>query len=119
MKKLLLLVLFLTGCAAISRDCTSCWAEGVGSEWLVVQLSATSGEPVRCWKLEGKTSITSESRSDGIYWKDLDSGNMIHIAGFYNYIQVKNSAWEPAFKQLGITQEQCQALFNKTSKTEQ
>lgn len=104
-----ILALLLCGCASLDRGCTSCVAKEFGSDWIVVQLSAMDGKPIRCWKLHN-ASLSSESQSDGIYWKDTANGNMVHIAGFYNYAQVRNGQWEAAFRQLGLTEAFCDRL---------
>lgn len=108
-KKAWLLAIFLCGCASLDRGCTGCMAKNFGSDWIVVQLSAVDGKPIRCWKLHD-ASLSSESQSDGVYWKDTESGNMVHIAGFYNYVQVKDKRWDAAFKQLGLTEGYCEKI---------
>jgi hypothetical protein len=75
-------------------------------------MSAVDGKPIRCWKLKN-ASLSSESQSDGIYWKDTENGNMMHIAGLYNYAQVRNGQWESAFRQLGLTEAFCDELSNR------
>lgn len=112
-KRFWILAVFLCGCASLDRGCTSCMAEEFGSDWIVVQMSALDGRPIRCWKLID-ASLSSESQSDGIYWKDTTNGNMIHIAGFYNYAQVRDSQWVLAFRQLGLTEEFCNELSART-----
>jgi len=111
-RKAWLLALFLCGCASLDRGCTSCMATEFGSDWIVVQLSAMDGKPIRCWRLNS-ASVVSEQNSDGIRWKDTDNGNMVHIAGFYNYVQVKNRQWGAAFRQLGLTGEFCDQLSKR------
>lgn len=107
------LAVMLCGCASLDRSCTSCMATEFGSDWIVVQLSAMDGKPLRCWKLKG-ASVVSEEGSDGIKRKDTQNGNMIHIAGFYNYVQVKQGEWTGAFRQLGLTEEFCDGLAART-----
>jgi len=104
-----ILAFLLCGCASLDRGCTSCMATEFGSDWVVVQISAMDGKPLRCWKLNN-ASVVSEENSDGIRWKDTDNGNMVHIAGSYNYVQVRDKHWSSAFVQLGMTEKFCDKL---------
>lgn len=101
-KKLVIITLLLVGCAGVSRNCTGWSNSAFGADWVVVQLSALDGKPIRCWQLEN-TSMVNEQNSDGIYWKDSSTGNMVHISGFYNRVQVLNKQWDKAFEQIGIS----------------
>ena len=82
-------VFLLAGCAGFSRSCSSWWATNVGADWIVAQYDM-NGRPFMCWKLHN-ASVTSEQASDGIHWLDTTSSHMMHIAGWYNYIQVSGS----------------------------
>lgn len=106
MKKYYFILLFclLPACAGFERGCSSDIAETFGADWLVVQLNAF-GEIIRCWQLQG-VSITNEPNSDGIYWKD-ESGNLIHLSGQYNRVQVTRSNWPAAFATLGMKGKSC------------
>lgn len=95
-----MLLLSLTGCAGMARSCSSEWAENVGADWIVVQLAA-NGDVINCWKLQN-VSITNESQSDGIYWKDNTTSHLVHISGWYNRVQVKSGRYEEAAKLLGV-----------------
>lgn len=97
-------LLLLTGCAAISRDCSSCGASNFGSDWIVLQYKM-DGEPINCWKLKN-TAITNEEHTDGIYWQG-PSGHLVHISGWYNRVQVQGGDWEGAAKTLGVTMARC------------
>jgi len=98
----------LVGCAGMDRCWADCNAENFGSDWVVVQTDL-SGRAFRCWELHG-ASIANEEHSDGIYWKDPSTQNLVHISNLYNRVQVVGGAWNDAFIQLGITREQCRAI---------
>lgn len=56
------------------------------------------------------------------YKKSLTSyyilnGNMVHISGFYNYVQVRTGQWETAFHQLGLTEGLCKQLSTEQWKS--
>lgn len=95
------------------RGCTAVVADATGANWLIVTYNLY-GDPFRCWELH-EVAVTNESQSDGIYWKEAN-GNLVHLSGFYNRIQVTNGNWEAAFASLGITQEQCHKVQNRTLK---
>ena len=104
MKRLtIILSLILSGCAGFSRSCSSDIAEGFGSDWLVVQYNFEM-KPSHCWKLDD-TSIANEKGSDGIYW-ETTKGNLVHISGWYNRVQVVNG-WEDAAKDVGVELDKC------------
>lgn len=77
----------------------SCWAENVGSDWVVVQYGY-NGDPINCWRLEG-ISISNETGSDGIWWRE-DSGHLVHISGWYNRVQVDGGRFDEAAQLLGV-----------------
>ena len=104
---MLLLLLYMMGCAGWGRQCSSCTAESFGADWIVLQYGM-DGKPINCWVLED-TSIDNEGASDGIYWLDRNEGHLVHISGWYNRVQLgsgKNSK-ETAAKLLGIDLKQC------------
>lgn len=68
--------LLLSGCAGVSRSCSSLWAESVGADWVVAQY--TNNGVLHCWKLHN-TAIANEHSSDGIYWKS-PAGHLVHCA---------------------------------------
>ena len=106
-----LLLVLLTGCAGLERSCSSCSARNFGSDWIVVELTETDGKPYRCWELN-EVSITNEEGSDGIYWKTKE-GNLMHISGSYDYIQVVNEKWDEAFAEINMTREACTKIRTK------
>lgn len=93
------------GCAGMQRGCSSCNASSFGADWIAVQYNAT-GEPINCWQLPN-TSVDNESQSDGIYWLDKNTGNLVHISGWYNRVQVNDRRWEEAAKSLGVDLNRC------------
>lgn len=93
-------LLALAGCASTARSCSSCSAETYGADWLVVQYR-NDGAPISCWRLDA-TSIANESGTDGIYWLDKHSDNLVHISGWYNRVQVNAKHWERAAENLGV-----------------
>lgn len=97
---ILIIALLSSGCAGLSRGCASCNAETFGSDWIVVQYNAY-GEPMNAWKLED-VSISNEDKSDGIYWKDTNTGHLVHISGWYNRIQVNGRKFDEAASLVGI-----------------
>lgn len=99
-----LALIFLTGCAAVQRDCASCSAKNFGSDWLIVQYAA-SGEPINCWQ-ERNVSMSNEEHSDGIYWQE-PSGHLVHISGWYNHVQVTGGDFKAAAKTIGVDTERC------------
>jgi hypothetical protein len=106
---LLFLCLWIVGCAGLGRSCSSCWAGAVGADWLVVQVKSFDGVPYRCWELTD-VSVVNEQQSDGVYWKDRITGNLVHIAGQYNRVQVVGGNWDHAYSQVGITKEGCKKI---------
>jgi hypothetical protein len=104
MKKLALYLLLLTGCAGMSRDCSSCSASTLGSDWIVVQYGF-DGKPINCWELRD-TAISNEHSTDGIFWQE-NSGHLVHISGWYNRVQVDHSDWVGAAKSVGIDDALC------------
>jgi len=108
MKRLLgWMTVLLAGCAGMGRSCASCNAESFGADWVVVQMDL-AGQPVRCWELRN-VSITNEPHSDGIYWEGT-GGNLVHISGFYNRVQVTGGQWDAAFREVGLTQAECRRI---------
>jgi len=103
MKRFLLLFLFVAGCAGTSRSCSSCNAESFGANWVVVQYRF-DGIPINCWKISD-SSITNEPHSDGIYWED--HGQLVHISGWYNRVQVMGNDYERAAKSIGVEISRC------------
>lgn len=104
--------IFMVSCASIDRGCSSCWAENMGADWVVVELTEMDGTPYRCWELRN-VALSSEEGSDGIYWKDTISGNLIHVSGSYDYVQVKGDSWDAAFTQINMTRNVCTTVRNR------
>lgn len=97
-------VILLASCAGIQRDCSSCMAEDMGADWIVVQYRY-DGTVAQCWRLID-TGIKNEDSSDGIYW--LSQGDhLVHISGWYNRVQVENGDWDGAAKALRVDLEAC------------
>lgn len=93
--KRVLPVIFLSlfiGCTGITRGCSA--------DWIVVQYDMAM-TPKACWILRN-SSITNESGSDGIYWLDQESGNLVHISGWYNRVQVTRGRFEKAAQLIGV-----------------
>lgn len=101
----LALAVSLVGCAGLERSCSSTCAEEFSSDWVVVQFDYV-GQPMNCWQLRD-TSIANEPNSDGIYWLDGATDNLVHISGWYNRVQVENSRWQEAAQAIGIDLERC------------
>lgn len=101
--KIMLASLLLCSCAGISRSCSSWSAENFASDWLIVQYDMDL-RPANCWQLKN-VSVTNEPTSDGIYW-EAESGNLIHLSGWYNRVQVIGN-WEKAAKDIGIDLQYC------------
>ncbi len=97
----------LAGCASTSRSCSSCSADTFGADWVVVQMD-NDGRPYRCWELRDVSVVSSEG--DGVYWKDRDTGNLVHISGHFNRVQVVGDSWDRAFSALGLTRTTCAAV---------
>jgi len=95
-------VILFMGCAGMSRKCSSCTAGYVGADWLVVQYT-NDGRVMKCWKLT-RVSMVNEEASDGVYWEGSD-GNLIHISGWYNRVQVSGDRWKAAAAHLGIVDQ--------------
>ena len=98
-------LLFLAGCAGLSKDCSSCNAESFGADWIIVQQSSLTGQAIKCWQLHN-VSVSNEGGSDGIWWKD-EYGNLIHISGNYNRVQVSDGKFKEAADSLGVVLEKC------------
>ncbi len=93
------------GCAGFGRAWSSGCAQNFGADWVIVQYRM-DGTPFHCWKLRN-TSVTNETQSDGIYWKDGGSGNLVHVAGWYNRVQVFAGGYEGASLLLGVESAKC------------
>jgi hypothetical protein len=100
----------VAGCAGMERGCSAWEARSFGADWVVVQMD-TEGRPFRCWELH-RVSISNEQSSDGIYWVDAQSGNLVHISGLYNSVQVINSRWDAAFAEVGLTRDSCKLVHD-------
>lgn len=105
-----LMLLGLVSCAGVEKDCAASCAQSVGADWVVVQYTM-DGTPLRCWALDG-VSISNEQQSDGIYWLSED-GNLVHLSGQYNMVQVEGNRWREAYAELGLTEEVCEAIHNR------
>lgn len=77
-------IMFVTlGPVGIQNKFTAWKATAYGSDWLVVQYTAT-GEVLNTWDLKN-AAIHSEGHSDGIYFT-TDHG-VVHLSGNYLYVQ--------------------------------
>lgn len=93
-------LLLLTGCAGFQRSCSNYTAQTYGTNWVVSQMSMT-GTPAACWVLHN-TSVSNEDKSDGIHWLDRQ-GQMVHVAGWIDRVQVIHGDYVGAGRQIGIT----------------
>lgn len=100
----IILCLFATACAGTSRWCSSCYASSTGADWLVVTYKM-DGTPFRCWRLKN-VSLTDE-QGGGIYWEGRD-GNLVHLGGWYNRVQVNGTNWESAAGHMGVELDSCE-----------
>lgn len=98
-------LLFLGGCAGLSKDCSSCNAESFGADWIITKESVITGRPVKCWQLHN-VSVSNEPSSDGIFWKD-ENGNLRHISGNYDRVQVIDGKFKEAAESLDVVLEKC------------
>lgn len=64
-----------------------------------------TGQTIKCWQLHN-VSVSNEEGSDGIYWKD-EHGNLVHISGNYNRVQINNGKWKEAADSMDIVLEKC------------
>jgi len=103
--KTALMALLLMSCAGLDRSCSSFCAGSLGADWIVVELTEDDGVPYRCWELRN-VSISNEPQSDGIYWKN-NHGNLVHIAGSYDRVQVYSGQWEKGFAEINMTRAAC------------
>lgn len=111
MRWILRFMLFgLVSCAGFEKACSSSCATSIGADWVVVQYTM-DGTPLRCWALDG-VSVSSETNSDGIYWLSKD-GNLVHLSGQYNMVQVEGNRWREAYDELGLTEETCESIHNR------
>jgi len=83
-----IIILMVIGPSRIGRFWASYKADAYGSDWLVVK-EDMSGNTIRHWELNNK-SVGSEKGSDGIYFID-EGGDVVHLSGFYTYVQVRGS----------------------------
>jgi hypothetical protein len=102
---LMVLGFITVGCAGMSRDVSSWLAREVGADWIVVQYR-WDGIPMNCWRLTG-VGISNEPQSDGIFWKDSSTGHLVHIAGWYNRVQVTSGDFVSAAHLTGVDSEAC------------
>jgi hypothetical protein len=115
-KHYVVLLFFLGACAGTQRGCASCAATEMGADWVVVQMDM-NGHAFRCWRLNS-VSIANEPQSDGIYWLDSESGNLVHISGLYNRVQVVDDHWDHAYHELGLTQDLCEHIHDHVESSE-
>lgn len=93
------------GCAGMARDCSSCNAGSFGADWLLVQYQYDS-KPMNCWQLRS-TALEAEG-SNGLFWKDNTSGNLVHISGIaLNRVQISGDNWKQAAEHLGVDLSAC------------
>lgn len=92
-------MLMLTGCAGFQRSCQASIAQNYGADWVVAQIGF-DGKPNACWVLHD-VSVANEDKSDGIHWLGRD-GDLVHIAGWIDRVQVSGGNFERAAKQLGV-----------------
>jgi hypothetical protein len=111
---LIIMVLGYFGRTSVSRGCSNFSAKYTGADWIIVKTDL-EGKPFRCWELRN-VSIVNEENSDGIYWKDSSTGNLIHISGFYDRVQVSNNNWDKAFRTLNLTRNTCQQIRNTSQR---
>ncbi len=100
---LVLFSLMIAGCDGFTRGCQSRIAQDFGADWIIVQYN-NNGEPVLCWVLDDE-SVANEATSDGIYWSQ--DGHLVHISGWYNRVQVKDSNWTNAAISVGVDLTRC------------
>ncbi len=96
---------FLLGCASTQRDCSASVNETFGGDWVIAQYGF-DGKPINCWNLRN-VAITTEEHSEGIYWQDSSTGNLIHLSGWYSRVQVSKNNHEAAAKSLGVELQYC------------
>src|SRR4051812_27343195 len=78
-----LLVFLVTGPVGIQNQFTVWRANAYGSDWLVVQYTAT-GEVLHSWELKN-AAIHNDGHSDGIYF--TSEHGVVHLSGNYIYVQ--------------------------------
>jgi len=83
-------------------------ATHVGADWVIVELTETDAIPYRCWMLDD-ISIVSEDSSDGIYWENPE-GELVHISGSYDYVQVDSKDWASALAQVNMDIPTCLSI---------
>lgn len=103
--KICLIALLVSGCAGFQRNCSSFNATTFGSDWIVTQ-NRVDGTPYLCWILRG-TSISNEDKSDGIYWLDPQHGHLVHLAGWYDRVQVSSGNFQSAATLIGVDAAKC------------
>lgn len=97
-------MLMLTGCTGLAR-CTAVFtAENFGADWVIGQIGF-DGKPGACWVLHN-VSVVNEPSSDGIHWLGRD-GDLVHVAGWIDRVQVSGGNFERAAKQLGVDLTRC------------
>lgn len=105
--KSIILLSLLFGCAGYQRTCSSGCASNFGADWFIVQYGF-DGTPIQCWELKS-VSVANEAQSDGIYWQDSNY-NLIHIAGWYNRVQVSSGKFAEARASVGIDPKLCERM---------
>lgn len=105
MKPFLLIagVILALSCAGTQRDCAKGCSSQLGANWLLVQYS-NEGRPISCWQL--RDVPLREEEGGGVFWLASD-GNLIHINGWYNNVQVERDNWHSAAVSLGIEIARC------------
>lgn len=103
--------LALTACDGAMRSCSSNIATSFGGDWVVVELTEAEGIPYRCWMLRD-VSLSSEQGSDGIYWQ-AEEGHLVHVAGSYDFVQVRNGNWDAALAEINMTKKACETIARR------
>lgn len=81
------------------------------SDHVIVQRDSY-GRLSECLILMNVLSDTYEESRDGVKW-DGASGNRFHVNGPYTSAQVAYGNWGDAWKQLGLTEEECRKIHEK------
>lgn len=103
--------LLISECRGCQRKAQDIWAGGVGADWIIIE-RRLDGTPYQCWMLED-VSVANEGSSDGIYWEN-ENGNLIHISGSYDRVQVLNDHWSDALEEINMTREACNKVQSRT-----
>lgn len=86
------------------------WPTSSATDWAVVRLDPF-GRPQHCWELR-RTTIHEDTVNKEIYWQS-SSGNRVYLASPYLRVLVQSNQWDLAFREIGVSREECKQALKR------